>query len=217
MSADLAGLVRGIAPAIRAFVASGLEALAARVAVLEERAPVPGPAGQAGASGAAGERGLDGKDGRDGRDGKDGRDGVDGTDGAAGARGPAGADGLEGADLEISHDGERTFTFTWKRRDVLDGDRLEVRRFVVPCVIYRGVFEEGRTYAAGDCVTWGGAMWIAKAEATARPGLTAIESRVWQLSCKAGRDGKPGKDGKDGARGKDGTDGRDYGRAEWAR
>ena len=65
-----------------------LAAVSERVAVVETRAPVPGPAGQ------------------DGAHGKDGVDGLNGTDGA---------DGLGFDDLTVAFDGDRTLDLTFAR------------------------------------------------------------------------------------------------------
>ena len=160
----------------------------------------PGPAGKDGAAGLQGERGADG---RDGRDGKDGAPGLAGTDGAAGARGERGADGLDSfTDFAAAYDGERTVTLTLAR----DADHVRTVVLVMPIMLYRGVWTEGHAYGAGDTVTWGGALWIARSDTSARPGIAAAESRAWTLACKAGRDGKPGKNGVDGRAGKDGKD-----------
>lgn len=63
-----------------------LAPILARLAAVEARALVPGPAGR---------DGLNGKDGTDGRDGRDGKDGVDGKDGAPGLHGKDGRDGVD--------------------------------------------------------------------------------------------------------------------------
>jgi len=65
-----------------------LAAVSERVAVVETRAPVPGPAGQ------------------DGAHGKDGADGLNGKDGA---------DGLGFDDLAVAFDGDRTLDLTFAR------------------------------------------------------------------------------------------------------
>lgn len=214
--AELAEIARAVAPVVR----EGLGTLEARFLVLERRnleleaklAALEARPVVVGERGPAGERGLDGKDGRDGRDGKDGRDGTDGKDGAAGAagvRGEPGKDGIDAFDLECKYDGERTISFVWTRLDGIEGHSTETRAYRVPVVLYRGVFEDGKAYESGDAVTWAGALWIARADTSARPGLPLEASRAWTLASKAGRDGKPGKDGKDG---RDGINGKDYGR-----
>jgi hypothetical protein len=130
------------------------------------------------------------KDGRDGLPGRDGKDGIGqkGVDGINGQDGKDGRDGLGLDDLDVLYDGERTFTFKWAA-----GDRSAEKSFVVPVLIYRDVYAEGKTYQAGDVVTWGGGMFVAKAETSAKPGLPSEDSRAWKLCVKAGRDGKAGK------------------------
>lgn len=104
-----------------------------------------------------------------------GRDGVDGKDGAAGAA------GLGFDDLDVEHDGGRTFTLRMRR-----GEQVKEFAFTVPVVLDRGVFKDGTEYASGDGVTWGGSYWIAQAATTDKPGL----SDAWRLAVKKGRDGK---------------------------
>lgn len=170
--------------------------LAARIAALEAR-PVPAPGergpeglpgrdGEPGAPGTPGDRGVDG---RDGRDGKDGRDGLDGKAGEPGAPGTDGRDGLGFEDLDIAYDGERTITLRFAR-----GDReLTYPIKLVGAMLYRGVYDMDRKYEPGDCVTWAGSMWVAKAETVSKPGTDP----TWQLSAKRGQEGKAGRDGRD--------------------
>jgi hypothetical protein len=134
---------------------AALLAMATRVKGLEDRAPVPGPAGVAG------------------QNGRDGRDGF----------------GLE--DFSAGFDGERTLTLTFAR-----GDLVKTAKFILPALIYRGVYEEGRAYTKHDVVTWGGHAWIAKDATTERPGVTPTAAHAWQLAVKAGRDGREGKPGR---------------------
>lgn len=117
-----------------------------------------------------GEKGLDGKNGRDGIDGKD---------------------GLGFDDVTVEHDGERTFSIKFVR-----GDRVkDVGSFVVPMPIWRGVFEEGRTYRKFDEVTWGGSVFQATEDTSAKPGLADQASRAWVLKVKRGAEGKAGPKG----------------------
>jgi integrin beta 3 len=82
--------------------------------------------------------------------------------------------------------------------------------FTLPVQIYRGVWQDGKTYTHQDAVTWGGSQWVCVAPTTtAKPGLADAESRAWTLAVKAGRDGKHGKDGDRGPEGKEGKPGRD--------
>jgi hypothetical protein len=116
--------------------------------------------------------------------GKDGLDGKDGADGAPGEPGKDGSDGLGFDDLEIVHDGERSFAFK-----LVQGERAKEFPFTVPVVIDRGVYKAGETYAPGDGVTWGGSYWIAKSETDAKPD----SGEGWRLAIKRGRDGKDAK------------------------
>lgn len=124
-----------------------------RVAVVEVRAQIPGPAGA------------------DGKDGQPGQNGVD---------------GLGFDDVASEFDGDRTLTVKFVR-----GTQVKAFPFVLPYLRYQGVFVEGKSYAIGDTVTWGGSTWHANQETTAKPG---DGSRDWTLVVKRGRDGKDGKD-----------------------
>lgn len=72
------------------------EALAARLAEIEERLTVAPRHGKHGKPGRDGVPGRDGKDGVPGRDGKNGVNGKDGARGAQGEQGPPGRDGADG-------------------------------------------------------------------------------------------------------------------------
>lgn len=133
---------------------------------------------------------------RDGRDGLPGGQGDKGLDGKDGINGKDGVDGLGFDDIEVDYDGERSFTLKF-----VQGERVKTfGSFTLPIMIYRGVFQVGKSYERGDTVTWGGASWVASQTTTAKPGENGVESRAWQLAVKKGTDGKagpPGKDGKD--------------------
>lgn len=137
-------------------MAETLTVLRERVAGLEARPPVPGPAGTPG---------------------KDGADGL-------------GFDDL-GADLDTE---TRTLTLR-----MMAGDRSKTWRFVVPFLQYAGVFKDGTTYAAGECVTWGGSVWTCRETTSSKPGTPGAKG--WTLAVKCGRDGKDGKDGPTGPAG----------------
>lgn len=182
--------------------------LAARLDALERRelkeaAPgLPGAKGDPGERGPEGPAGSEGAPGRDGRDGQPGRDGAPGKDGANGLDGAPGKDGADGVgfdDLDMTHDGERAFTFVFTK-----GERVKRFTFTVPVLIYRGVFAEGTDYARGDSVTWGGHLWIARESTSYKPDMTAHAAKFWTLAAKAGRDGKTGPKGDPGPPGKDG-------------
>lgn len=101
-----------------------------------------------------------------------------------------GVDGLGFDDMEIVHDGERTFTIT-----LIRGDRKKQFPFKIPSLIERGVYRDGVTYERGDGVTAGGSYWIAQKDTTLRPGDNNSD---WRLAVKKGRDGKDGIKGDRG-------------------
>lgn len=179
------------------YMARALRPLAERIKALEDRQAEPGPAGPEGPQGKEGPQGRDGRDGQPGRDGKDGADGSPGekgADGRDGADGKDGSDGLGFDDLEVVHDGERTFTLRFAR-----GDQVREFAFALPVVIDRGVHRTAGEYARGDAVTFGGSLWIAQKDAPAdKPG----QGDGWRLAVKKGRDGRDGKDGERGPEGK---------------
>ena len=131
-----------------------------------------------------------GEKGIDGLNGKDGRDGLDFT-----------IKDIAGHEF----DGERTLTLKFAR----DGVTYEAPLVLSGLPIYRDVFVEGKSYDAGDLVTWGGSVWIAKAGTVEKPGATSA-SRDWILCVKKGRDGREGPQGKTGDPGKDGRNGLDF-------
>jgi len=108
-----------------------------------------------------------------------GRDGTDGKDGAAGA---AGAPGLGFDDLgcSLAADG-RTLIIRFSR-----GEQESTFELAMPAMVYRGVYEVGRTYLPGDTTTFGGSAWVCGAVTSDRPG----EGDAWTLAVKRGRDGK---------------------------
>lgn len=113
---------------------------------------------------------------------------VVGRDGAPGAAGRDGHDGKDGGrfeDIEIDFDGERTFSLAFVR----EGERREFGAFVVPAMIYRGVWRAG-AYERGDAVTFGGSLFVAMQATSARPETAGDD---WRLAVKRGRDGKDAK------------------------
>jgi len=52
---------------------------------------------------------------------------------------------------------------------------------------YDGTYDPDRTYAAGALVTWGGSLWHANRETSARPDGNPED---WSLAVKRGRNGK---------------------------
>jgi len=215
---EVAALIRGLTPGIHECVAKAVAPLAARLAELEakgaehakpekgEAGPPgpqgdPGPQGEPGAEGRPGGEGPQGEIGPQGETGARGRDGV-GIAGAAITREGElmltlsdgvvltpgrvdGRDGLSIEDLSLQYDGERTVTFVFAR-----GDKRTDIPIVFPLMLYRGVFEPGRSYVRGDTVTLNGSLYHCNAPTTARPG----DGADWTLSVKHGRDGRSGRD-----------------------
>lgn len=168
----------------------------------------PAPAGRAGADGKDGARGQDGAAGAKGADGKDGADGVGlagaiigregdlivtltngeakslgpvvGRDGKDGERGQPGLS-LDDFDVKLADDG-RTVDLIFGA-----GETRVTRSLALPTMIYRGTFNEGRSYAQGDTVTWAGSLWHCNEETAEKPGEGA---KAWTLAAKRGRDGK---------------------------
>jgi len=100
--------------------------------------------------------------------------GRDGKDGAPGA------DGVGFDDLTFEYDGERTITLKFVK-----GEQVKDFSVKVPMMIYRGIFSESKEYEAGDCVTWGGSVWVAQRKTTAKPET----NDDWKLAVKRGKDG----------------------------
>ncbi len=164
---------------------------------------------QAPENGKDGRDGIDGKDGAPGEKGEAGRDGLDvkglfraeggrlvatmsdgsvkdlgefvGKDGEPGAPGRDGADGVGFDDLSVQYDGEKSFTLKFTK-----GERVKEFSFALPVMIDRGFFSQGKSYQAGDGVTWAGNYWIAQKDTDAKPG----EGTDWRIAVKRGRDGK---------------------------
>lgn len=175
-----------------------------------------GAQGERGADGVPGTKGMDGEPGRDGRDGPPGRDAAQidilpsinesrsygrGTWAShkgglwRATRATEGMDGWECvvdgiADIEVLQSDERGFQVTVRRSSGSQHGKL----FELPAMIYRGVFQEGEHYAAGDTVTWGGSLWHCNAATFEKP---LDGSKSWQLAAKRGRDGKDGRNGID--------------------
>jgi hypothetical protein len=123
-----------------------------------------------------------------GRDGRDGQPGRDGAPGPPGAHGTHGVDGLGFDDFDEQYDGDRTIVHRYRQ-----GDRVKEFRHKMAIALYRGVWQDGRTYERGDSVTWAGSEWHCHVDATAaKPG---DGSKVWTLKVKRGRDGRDGRDG----------------------
>jgi hypothetical protein len=131
-----------------------------------------------------------------------GRDGLPGLPGRDGAPGKDGADGLGFDDLTLLYDGERglTFRLSW-------GEKVKEFQLTMPVLLDRGFYGEGKVYAKGDCISFGGSMWIAQQESSEKPSTGCPND--WRLAVRHGRDGKDGERGPKGDKGAPGRPGRD--------
>lgn len=87
------------------------------------------------------------------------------------------------ASVNVVQEGDREFSVTLAKSS---GHEV-VQKFALPIQIYKGVHREGEVYEAHDNVTWAGSQWTStKSENTDKPGT----SDSWQLTVKAGRNGK---------------------------
>jgi integrin beta 3 len=185
-----------IIEAVKAHVARALAPVLGRIEMLEA---MPQP--KNGKDGEAGERGRDGAGLAGAMIGRDGQLLVTLSNGDLLDLGQVnGNDGLGFDDLDVTYDGERTFTFRF-----VHGERVKEFPFKVPVMIYRGAFRE-QAYERGDTVTFGGSMWHCNAETADKP-EDGVEA--WTHAVKRGRDGKSGKDGEKGDPGIPGRAGRD--------
>lgn len=219
-------LVREIGASMRKHVDSLFESLDERLKALESAPVEPGPSGK---DGKDGEPGRDGKDGRDGRDGKDGLDGKDALDvtvlpaideAKSYPRGTWAAhrgglwvarkatEALDGWECVVVGVASMSAEFKSDRElecviELSDGTRRTTGKSF-PVMLDRGVYKQGMKAQAGDCVSFGGSLWVAQRDTDAKPGT---DDSGWRLAVKKGRDGKDGTDGKDG---RDGLNGKDW-------
>ena len=171
---------------------------------------LPGPQGETGEKGIPGDDGAPGKDGKDGTGlagafidrggflvltlssgevvrldcvvGKDGADGLPGKEGKNGKDGKDGRDGLGFEDIIIEDDGKQSITIKFIR-----GDTTIERKVTFPVLVYCGVYEEGKEYQKGNCVTWGGSLYHCNEMTVEKPGSG---SKDWTLAVKRGADGR---------------------------
>lgn len=196
----------------------------------------PGPPGEPGPKGDTGERGADGAPGKDGKDGADGKSvTVEDIRGAievevaralldferratdtlqrAIDRMPKPADGKDGAPgrdgvghddvVETYEDDGRVLV----RRYIREGAVVREFRHVTTQMVYRGVYKEGQAYQHGDTVSWGGALWHAMKDTTAKPDQANEASRAWVMAVRRGAEGKRGPQGEVGPQGLQGPQG----------
>jgi integrin beta 3 len=111
-------------------------------------------------------------------DGRDGRDGVQGNSGKDGTPGLDGKDGMSIEDIDVTLTDSKTLIVT------LDNGVKKVKKEIkLPYVKHVGTYKYGQSYLEGDCVTYGGSMFIAKKDTSSKPG----EGGDFQLSVKGAR------------------------------
>lgn len=93
--------------------------------------------------------------------------------------------------MEIDRDGVREFSV----KSVLSDGTACVKSFVLPVMLYKGIYKAGAEHVPGDTVTWGGSLWHCDEKTADKPG--EVGSCGWSLCAKRGRDGKDGLNGKD--------------------
>lgn len=90
-------------------------------------------------------------------------------------------DGIDA--VSVTQDGDREFSVSL----VKSSGQEVVQKFALPIQIYKGVYRDDEAYDAHDNVTWAGSQWTStKSANTDKPGT----SDAWQLTVKAGRNGK---------------------------
>lgn len=140
---------------------------------LKQAATIKGEPGQNGKDGAPGPQGERGEQGPQGQRGAQGPQGVRGEIGPQGERGPQGEPGPKGDPGERGPQGEQGSA----GKDGADASVLNT---------WRGRWQTGIEYLAGDIVEHDGSSWIATANTRRRPGSG---DSAWQLFAAKGRDG----------------------------
>jgi len=172
---EIDALAKGMVPFVREVVTEATAPLIARIAELEAR---PTEKGDVGEPGHIGEQGRPGDKGEKGDTGRDGRDASDlvllfsriDERVAAGI-----ADVFKAASI-TSPDSGRTLVAEF-------GDKAHEIKTGIP--LDRGVWKDSGIYVAGDSVSHGNSLFIAKTQTTSKP-----PSDDWRLAVRAGRDGK---------------------------
>jgi hypothetical protein len=155
-------------------VTKTLATLSERLAVVETRAPMPGPPGS---------NGLDGKDGKDG------------------ANGTNGADGMGWDDLSVKHDGERTFTFQMFKGDrVKDAGTFTLPVQLYRGVYTEGrTYEPGDIVSYGGSTYHCKKATVLRPDAVSLDSATGTPKGeqgrdFWTMVVRAGREGRPGRE-----------------------
>ena len=192
--ADVQRMADNLFNTISTYMLRLLDPITARLAMIEARQPEKGDPG---------ERGRDGVGMAGAMIGRNGQLLVTLSNGDLLDLGQVnGLDGLGFDDLEVTCDGERTFTLKFSQ-----GERVKEFSFTLPVMIYRGVYRDGERYHRGDTVTFAGSLWHCDATTEDKPD-DALKS-WWTRAVRRGRDGKNGKDGERGLAGPAGRAGRD--------
>lgn len=171
-----------------------------------------GDAGADGKDGAPGIAGVDGKDGAAGIAGKDGKDGVDGKDGCQGLPGEKGEKGDGVNDAIIDNAGNLILTFTDGSTKCLgrvvgesfsdfameylpDTHEIAMRatcagvtkslRYPAGGIRALGYWRDCKFAKAGEAVSLGGCLYIAKVDTKAKP---SYDHPDWFLAVQRGRD-----------------------------
>jgi len=87
-------------------------------------------------------------------------------------------------DIHIDVNDDRHFTVSLSKSN----GQVEEKSFDLPVMIYRDVYQPGRKYVPGDCVTFAGSLWHCFEETSDRPNEAG--SAGWRLAVKRGRDGR---------------------------
>lgn len=148
-----------------------------------------------------------GPQGEVGPQGRAGEPGPKGDPGSSGPQGEKGLDGKDGVIFTVKDIVSASFDDTTRLLTLKFSDTVSIN---IPCQVPldQGIWDRQKSYSGGDTVTWAGALWIAKEDtAGAQPGLNTVESRVWRLCVKKGRDGRHGGEGKPGPQGPKGEPG----------
>lgn len=84
----------------------------------------------------------------------------------------------------VAQEDDRNFNFIAEK----SSGSIAKLPFYVPAMVYKRVYQDGKTYKKGDTVTWAGSMWHCDEDTTEKPG---DGSKHWTLAAKRGRDGNP--------------------------
>jgi len=218
-----AAIARAVEP-LQNNIKAQSDTIAALELVIEGLKSIEAKNGLDGKDGANGSDGADGQDGATGEKGLDGRDALEldilpsidplkrygrktyaqhdgGIVFAVRQTEPLGTEGdiikcgwavaVQGvAETAVEQVDEQTFSV----KSRLTGGGFVAKQFVIPAMIYKGVYTDGTEYKRGHTATWASSTWHCNAEKTTdKPGT----SDAWQLVVRKGKDGKDGTNGKD--------------------